>query len=173
MTPVMTNQGVANVASDDVDDVTVNAYTTTNTIVPVASITTRLKTNGSAYCVFPALNGNYYIEIRHRNSISTWSADPIFLSSVPANYNLSNTATQAFGGNLIEVEPGVFAVYSGDINQDGFIDSFDFPMYDTDSFNGVSGTYVNTDLNGDGFVDSFDFPIFDVNSFNGVSVLMP
>jgi hypothetical protein len=173
MTPVMTNQGVANVASDDVDDITVNAYSPSNTIVPVASITTRLKTNGSAYCVFPALNGNYYIEIRHRNSISTWSADPILLSSVPANYNLSNAATQAFGGNLIEVEPGVFAVYSGDINQDGFIDSFDFPLYDTDSFNGVSGTYVNTDLNGDGFVDSFDFPIFDVNSFNGVSVLMP
>ncbi|HPI55603.1 MAG TPA: hypothetical protein PLU10_12975, partial [Chitinophagaceae bacterium] len=173
MTSVMSNQGVSAAALDDVDDVTVNAYTPTNTIVPVATITTRLKTNGSAYCVFPALNGNYYIELRHRNSISTWTADPILLSSTTANYNLSTAAAQAFGGNLFEIEPGVFAVYTGDINQDGFIDSFDFPLYDTDSFNGVSGTYVNTDLNGDGFVDSFDFPIFDANSFNGVSVSMP
>jgi len=74
---------------------------------------------------------------------------------------------------MIEVDLGVWAFFSGDINQDGFVDSFDFPALDTDIFNGVNGLYVNTDLNGDGFVDSFDFPIFDANSYNGVSVMTP
>ena len=89
------------------------------------------------------------------------------------SYDFSTAASQAYGNNQIEVEPVVFAIYSGDLNQDGFIDSFDFPALDSDIFNGVSGVYVNTDLNGDGFVDSFDFPVFDANSYNGVSVMTP
>ena len=113
-----------------------------------------------------------YLGISHRNSIQTWSANPVLLTN-QFNYDFTTAASQAFGNNQIEVEPGIFALYSGDINQDGFIDSFDFPLLDTDIFNGVSGVYVNTDLYGDGFVDSFDFPVFDVNSFNGVSVMTP
>ena len=74
---------------------------------------------------------------------------------------------------MVEVEPGVWAIYTGDLNQDDFIDSFDFPIFDLDASNGVAGVYVATDMNGDGFVDPFDFPVFDVNSFNGVSAVYP
>jgi hypothetical protein len=64
-------------------------------------------------------------------------------------------------------------MYTGDLNHDGFVDSFDFPVLDADIFNGVGGVYANSDLNGDGFADSFDFPILDLNSFLGASVMTP
>lgn len=134
-----------------------------------------LETNGAFGIVgFPnsMLSNSYYLVIRHRNSIETWSANPVLILA-NTTYDFTTAATQTYGGNQMEVESGVFALYSGDFNQDGFVDSFDFPALDTDIFNGVSGMYVNTDLNGDGFVDSFDFPLFDVNSFNGVSVMTP
>ena len=133
-----------------------------------------LQTDGIFAGTFPnaTLGHEYYLVIKHRNSIETWSANPVLLSN-QFNYDFTTAATQAYGDNQVEVEPGVFAIYTGDMNQDGFVDSFDFPTLDTDIFNGVSSMYVNTDLNGDGFVDSFDFPLFDVNSFNGVSMMTP
>jgi hypothetical protein len=75
--------------------------------------------------------------------------------------------------NQVEVQTGKWAFYTGDLNQDDFIDGYDFPAFDTDSFNGVAQAYVAIDMNGDGFVDWNDFPVFDVNSFNGVSAVYP
>ncbi|HPI54673.1 MAG TPA: hypothetical protein PLU10_08260, partial [Chitinophagaceae bacterium] len=161
-------------ATNDVDDITVELHdATTFALVPGATVTARLQSDGTALCAIPVQPGNYYVVCKHRNHIETWSADPITFSGIPVPYNFSTSSTQAFAGNMIEVDLGVWAFFSGDINQDGFVDSFDFPALDTDIFNGVNGLYVNTDLNGDGFVDSFDFPIFDANSYNGVSVMTP
>ena len=78
----------------------------------------------------------------------------------------------AYGDNQAQVEPGVFALYSGDINQDGFIDIFDYPAFETDQLNLAMG-YLPTDLNGDGFVDIFDYPVFEANQLNLVSVIQP
>jgi hypothetical protein len=133
-----------------------------------------LHSNGLVYGEFPLseIGSSKYVVIKHRSSLETWSATPVTITPI-TEYNFSTAASQAFGDNQLEVSSGVFAMYTGDINQDGFIDSFDFPALDSDIFDGVSGVYINTDLNGDGFVDSFDFPLFDLNSFNGVSVMMP
>ncbi|MBL7772952.1 MAG: hypothetical protein JNM95_08830 [Chitinophagaceae bacterium] len=73
-----------------------------------------------------------------------------------ANYDFSTSANQAFGSNQKDVEPGVWAIYSGDINQDGAIDVFDYLLQDTDIIASVSG-YLPFDLNGDGSVDAFDY----------------
>ena len=156
------------------DSISIALHQATVPFSQVYSCTSVLSTQGNVLCQFPeaVINQSYYIVLTHRNSIQTWSANPVLLSN-QLNIDFTTAASQAFGNNQAEVEPGVFALYSGDINQDGFVDSFDFPALDTDIFNGVSGVYVNTDLNGDGFVDSFDFPVFDINSFNGVSVMTP
>ena len=77
------------------------------------------------------------------------------------------------GDNQVAVESGVWALFTGDINQDDFIDSNDFPDLDTDIFNGVALVYTTTDLNGDGFVDSNDFPVLDNNIFNEVAAVYP
>jgi len=115
---------------------------------------------------------SYFVVLKHRSGLETWSATPVLIGQQSV-FDFSTAASQAYGDNQTEVEPGVYAMYTGDINQDGFIDSFDFPALDTDIFNGVASVYVNTDLNGDGFVDGFDFPFLDINSFNGVSVMTP
>jgi len=78
----------------------------------------------------------------------------------------------AYGDNQKQVEPGVFAIYSGDINQDGIIDIFDQVQLDNDVFN-FSGGYVPTDLNGDASVDLFDQVILDNNVSLFVGVASP
>lgn len=78
----------------------------------------------------------------------------------------------AYGDNQKEVEPGVFAIYSGDVNQDGFIDILDQGLVDNDLQNFASG-YVLADLNGDSFVDILDQGILDNNIFNFIGVISP
>jgi hypothetical protein len=78
----------------------------------------------------------------------------------------------AFGDNQAQVEPGVFAIYAGDLNQDGFVDVFDFPIFDADNAAFASG-YVVSDMNGDGFVDVFDYPVFDANNQAFIMAVIP
>ena len=167
------NEGL-NATPTQCDTVLVELHESTSPFNVAFTQNAILNTDGTLSLVFPstAFGNAYYIGIKHRNSIETWSANPITLSA-NTNYDFTSSADQAFGDNQVEIESGVYAIYSGDLNQDGFIDSFDFPQLDTDIFNGVNGTYVNTDLNGDGFVDVFDFPVFDLNSSNGISVILP
>ncbi len=83
-----------------------------------------------------------------------------------------NAQNNAYGDNQKEVEPGVFAIYSGDINQDGVIDLFDQIILDNDLYNFAFG-YVLSDLNGDSVTDLFDQIILDNNLFNFVAVYSP
>jgi hypothetical protein len=141
----------------------------------VASTNTVLHTDGSASATFSGVvaNGNYYIVIKHRNSIETWSASPISIStSTTSTYDFSTSANQAYGSNQKEVENGLWALYSGDINRDGAIDAFDYLLQAPDIVSGASG-YLNTDLNGDGAVDAFDYLIIAPNITEGVGVAAP
>lgn len=78
----------------------------------------------------------------------------------------------AAGDNQVQVEPGIFAIYSGDVNQDGTIDGTDYLMIDADIQNFGAG-YIVTDLNGDGSVDGTDYLIVDANIQNFVGVILP
>ena len=173
MQATLFNQGISNM-TNLTDSLRIELHSALSPFALIHTYIGYLNTNGDIVCSFPSeiIGHNYYIVVKHRNTLETWSQAPVTFNAV-TNYNYTTAASQAYGSNQTEVEPGVFALYSGDINQDGFIDSFDFPALDSDIFDGVSGVYVNTDLNGDGFVDSFDFPWLDVNSFNGVSVMTP
>ncbi|MGB4853245.1 MAG: hypothetical protein WBQ38_13100, partial [Ignavibacteria bacterium] len=138
--------------------------------------TALVSANGSVQLKFGnATNGNYYIAVKHRNSIETWSAGVIALSrTTPASFDLASSLSQAFGNNQKQVDtsPVRFAIYSGDINQDGTIDASDVSETDNDAFSSVSG-YVRTDVTGDDFVDAGDVSIVDNNAFNAVSVVTP
>jgi hypothetical protein len=80
--------------------------------------------------------------------------------------------TQAFGNNLSDIGNAKFAIFSGDINQDGSVDFNDYPDLDISSSNGDLG-YLPYDLNGDASVDFNDYPIIDINSSNGIIKLTP
>ena len=99
----------------------------------------------------------------------------ILIFSVVLLYNAgfaqSNT-NNAYGDNQVQVEPGIFAMYSGDLNQDGYIDPFDYTILEADNLTFAYG-YVVSDLNGDGFVDPYDYVIFEKNNLNFVSSIHP
>jgi hypothetical protein len=119
-----------------------------------------------------AVNGtSYYLEVKHRNTISTWSAAPVLCSANAMNYDFTIGLSQAYGSNQISVS-GIPSFYSGDVNQDGTVDATDVSTIDNDASNFVSG-YVVTDLTGDDFVDGTDFAIADNNAANFVSAITP
>jgi hypothetical protein len=116
------------------------------------------------------LGSSYYIVVKHRNSIETWSANPVNLTAV-TSYNFTTGVGQAYGSNMIVVS-GAASFYSGDTNQDGTIDGSDGSLVDNDAFNFVSG-YVSTDVNNDGFVDASDASYVENNSSNFIGVIRP
>ena len=122
-----------------------------------------------------AVNGvNYYLQLKHRNSLETWSKTVQTFTGNSLTYNFTTANTQAFGNNMKQVDasPVRFAIYGGDVNQDGTVDATDLSAIDNDAQGFVSG-YVVTDLNGDNFVDGTDFAIADNNAGNFVSIIRP
>jgi uncharacterized delta-60 repeat protein len=171
MQSALTNTGLStdvNIA----DTVTVELHDYNNPQILVASQQTILRTDGTITTVFPTISGIYFVAIKHRNTVETWSAYPVLLGSYPGFHDFTNLALKAFGSNQVEVGNGVWALYSGDVNQDGAIDAFDYLQLDPDVINGAYG-YLTTDLTGDGFVDAFDYILLDENLINGVSAFTP
>ena len=171
MQPVLINQGLPALPTET-DTIEVELHDAENFNL-VDSKKAVLLTDGTVSVNFTQPEGTYYIAVKHRNSIQTWSKNPVVCSISTALYNFSSAANMAMGDNQAIVEQGVFAFYTGDINQDDFIDSNDFPELDNDIFIGVAFEYVAADLNGDGFVDSNDFPVLDNNIFNGIAAVHP
>jgi len=132
-----------------------------------------LSSNGTASITFTnAAEGSYYIVIRHRNHLETWSALPqTFTLNSELSYDFTTAQTQAFGNNLI-YSIGAWCIYGGDVNQDGFIDGADMAILDNDLYNYVSG-YVAADVNGDQFVDGADMAILDNNLYNYIGIIKP
>lgn len=88
--------------------------------------------------------------------------------------NAALTASnKAYGDNMKEVEPGVFAIYSGDVNQDGYIATDDVTSVDNDNLVGSTGSYLVTDLNGDTYVGTDDVTLCDNNNLAGIQIQRP
>ena len=150
-----------------------------NTFSPYAIIDSTasvLNSSGSGTFTFSnPINGlNYYIELKHRNSIETWSSSGHSFTSNTLSYNFSTSNTQAYGNNMKQVDasPVTFAMYSGDVNQDRFVNLADIIKVYNDGSNFVTG-YVPADVNGDNMVDLSDLVITYNNSANFVSLIRP
>jgi hypothetical protein len=156
------------------DTITVELHDPTNTAITSYSATALLNTSGIANVTFPggAIGNSYYIYIKHRNSITTSSANPVQINASNTSFDFSSALTQSFGDNAVNDGSGVFMIYTGDINQDGSVDFNDYPNLDIASSGGVLG-YDPNDLNGDASVDFNDYPLIDVNSSNGVISILP
>jgi hypothetical protein len=137
-----------------------------------------LHTDGSAVCTFNYVNGNYYlgnlyyVAIRHRNGLLTWSANPIAFDSTTVVYDFSSSSSKAYGDNMLEVEPGVWAMYSADLNQDQNVDLLDMPILEADIAEYMFG-YAATDLNGDGNTDLLDVIYMDYGIANYLFSMYP
>lgn len=116
-----------------------------------------LSSNGFAAPAFPqpAVGQSVHIRVKHRNCLETWS--PVYFWADPDSlYDFTNSAQKTLGGNAVQVATGVFAIYSGDVNQDGIINLSDLQQVDLAIPQFLSG-YNKEDLNGDGVVESADY----------------
>ncbi len=116
----------------------------------------------------------YYIHIKHRNAIETWSASPQSFSGSMMTYNFTTSAALSFGNNVMQVDasPVRFGLYSGDVNQDGSVNLTDIISIANNSSNFVNG-YVNTDLNFDNTTNLTDILIASNNSSSFVHRIIP
>lgn len=127
--------------------------------------------NGSGR-FYSALNATpYYIVVKHKNSIETWSASPQSFTANLLTYDFTSGSGKAFGNNLKLIN-GNWCIYSGDVNQDGFINFQDLNTVFTDNVNGVTGNSV-TDLNGDLFTEINDVSKVFINSILGIERKRP
>ena len=137
-----------------------------------------LNTSGTGVYKFDnnllAYDGLYYLQVKHRNSIETWSGNFLTFTAGLGSYDFTSSASMAFGSNQIQADasPVRFAVYGGDVNQDGVVDGTDGGLIDNDA-SGFNTGYLNTDLNGDEIIDGSDAVIADNNSANFVSAVFP
>jgi hypothetical protein len=140
-------------------------------------VTGVVRTNGSMLItgLSSSLVGNkYYIKVTHYNHLETWSAHPVMITSPVTSYSFVTDWSQAyeFDGNPFhgekQMSDGNWAIYSGDLNQDNFIDIFDNTTL-TDGFVLEFG-YGAPDINGDGFFDIFDITGLTTNQslFGGI-----
>jgi hypothetical protein len=124
--------------------------------------------DGTATFTYPGsvIGGNYYIALFHRNTVETWSKLPVSFSGT-TTYDFTTASTQAYddGVNspMVEVEPGVWAIYQGDVNHDGTVDALDMNDVEFDA-NQFAFGYNVTDVNGDGGTDALDMNIVEINS---------
>jgi hypothetical protein len=118
------------------------------------------------------IGGLYYLVIKQHNSIETWSSVPVFFGDSSAiNYDFSTSASQAYGNNLKHIG-NIFAIWSGDVTNDGMVDGSDIAATDNASSVVLTG-YFQEDVNGDGVVDGSDLATIDNNSKAIIQVIRP
>jgi len=116
-------------------------------------------------------NTPYYIAVKHRNTIETWSSAGVSFVSSVAQYNFTDASSRSYGNNAVQINSR-FAFYSGDVDQDDIIDLSDLTIIDNDASNFQTG-YINSDVNGDTLADLADMSISDNNAFNVITIIRP
>lgn len=134
----------------------------------------QLNTDGTMSLSIPATySGNYYIAIRHRQSIETWSAAPVSFSGSTINYDFSTAASQAYGSNQASLGASWgYGLYAGDIVKDGYIDLSEVnATYSSARL--AQYSYLLYDFTGNGFVELDDVNLIYANYRTSKSFLWP
>ena len=151
------------------DSVCIKIWHPDDLVDSVSTITyyTVINKNGNANVSLPiSLSGEYYyISINHKNSLETWSANTVKLMP-NSTYDFSNNISKAYSNNsntpMKFISTGKYAIFSGDVNQDGTINEFDLKQVEIKAKNTGFG-YLNDDVNGDGVEDILDMQIIENN----------
>ncbi len=166
-------EGITNGTSMVSDTVTIQLHNVSAPYGLVEQKFVKLNTSGHGIGQFTSASDavSYYLVVKHRNSIETWSKTPQTFSNDTLKYDFTTAQSKAFGNNL-KLKNGKWCIFSGDINQDEFIDGSDV----SDCFNaseaGLFG-YVVTDITGDDFVDGTDVSIVYNNASAGIGAAYP
>jgi hypothetical protein len=157
------------------DTVTVKLYKSTAPYEFVQSYKTTINSNGVASVKLPVseLGKTYFVALANRNSIETWSANPITIKNIvsapAADVCFSCASANTYGANVKSAN-GAFLIYSGDINQDGLCDASDLANC---SNNQNQFGYLGADVNNDTVIDNIDLNIVDNNVANIIQIIRP
>jgi len=172
-------QGFYNDVSNSMipDTMTVNIRNTSSPFQVIDSKKAVLNSSGQGIFTFTNVfnDAPYYIQLQHRNSIETWSSSPgQMFSGNSLTYNFSDVQSKAFGNNqiLVDNSPSRYAVYNGDVDQDGAVNLVDLVEINNDAGSFTSG-YIPTDVNGDNLTELSDLIIAYNNAVSFVVVLSP
>lgn len=121
---------------------------------------------------FNAVNGTpYYLVLKHRNAVETWSAAVQTFTNSILTYDFTTASNKAYGNNLKLIN-GKWCIFAGDVNQDGFVNPQDLNFVFNDNVNGSTG-YISTDVNGNLFTEIEDLSLVFINSVLGVESVRP
>lgn len=132
-----------------------------------------LDSNGNGSFLFSKV-GNYalyYIVVKHRNTIETWSNSPKEFYNNIASFDFTLSGYSAYGNNLIQVG-SKYCLYNGDVNQDRTVDLNDVVSINNNASNFITG-YKPTDVNGDNFTDLSDLILTNNNSSSFINTISP
>lgn len=133
----------------------------------VETLTGTLATDGTL-TVNATSVGDYHLSVRTWNTLGVFTSETVTLDGTMVDYDFTTAAEQAFGGNQVEVESGVFALYSGDVDQNDAITQNDLTLVSNASDNSQYGIVI-CDLNSDENVDLSDVSIV-INNLGRVVV---
>jgi len=165
-------QGLYNGTTMISDTVTVELHNATSPFTLVDSKKGVLDSGGSGIFNFSeAVNIiPYYIVVKHRNSVETWSSAGNSFTSSVLSYNMTSGQSQAYGSNLVQ-KGSKWCIYSGDVNQDGFVTGNDYTGVDNDNTN--FDYHIVNDINRDGYVTGDDYTFIDNNNSLFISRQVP
>jgi len=144
----------------------------------IDSSKTKISSSGNGNAIFSNVqtSTDYFLVLKHRNSIETWSSSVISFSQFTnhAKYDFTDLSSKAFGDNMKQVDtsPLRFGVYSGDENQNGLIDLTDVVNV-SNAANAFTNGYVSSDMNGDNLSDLADVVITSNNASAFISKIIP
>ncbi len=128
-----------------------------------------LNHNGYALANFFNINAGvyYYLIVKHRNSIETWSKTTIsFVSGTPITYDFTTSKTKAYGDNQV-LKSGEYCIYGGDVDQNGSVNLTDILNIFNNSV-GFSYGYDVTDVTGNNLTNLEDVLL----SYNNSSIFV-
>jgi hypothetical protein len=113
----------------------------------------------------------YYLVLKHRNSLETWSASGNSFLLNKLAYDFTPSASRAYGNNLT-LKGSEYCIYSGDRNQDGAIELQDILNISNDVNDFATG-YLLSDVTGDNEVNLSDLLITYNNNAKFVLKIIP
>ena len=127
---------------------------------------------GGSFTFENASSGSYYIAVKGKNTIETWSKFPQSFTAGSVNsYDFTVSSNMAFGNNM-KLKNAKYCLYSGDTDQDGLIDLTDLLQIYNDASSFTAG-YNATDLDGNRITDLTDLVLANNNSSVFVSRIIP
>jgi hypothetical protein len=156
------------------DTITVELHRSASPYGIVQTKKSTINITGNGSFIFPSnvYGKTYYIVVKHRNSLETWSAVPITFNNINISYSFVENANKAYGLKQMSLVGGYFGLYSGDVNQNGTINVNDFTQVGNKARSFSTG-YIVDDINGDRIIESADHTIVETNYRLGISISKP